>query len=158
VTAPEIASTPRAWCANAGALRWLLRHALRGGTADHAFTYGRTGDLPRDAKVARRDGTRAGAPGSGDDSRRLSRFRLGCARSSARSPAARHSWRARRVQGICRGPLVGESELTSARPPRCLKRRYGWHRSRLRGHDGAKNWCRYGVFAHNLGKIGALTA
>ena len=40
----------------------------------------------------------------------------------------------------------------------CLKRRYGWRRSRLRGHEGAKIWCGYGVFAHNLGKIGALTA
>jgi transposase, IS5 family len=39
-----------------------------------------------------------------------------------------------------------------------LKRRYGWRRTRLRGHNGAKIWCGYGVFAHNLGKIAALTA
>ena len=39
-----------------------------------------------------------------------------------------------------------------------LKRRYGWRRTRLRGHEGAKIWCGHGVLAHNLTKIGALTA
>lgn len=38
-----------------------------------------------------------------------------------------------------------------------LKRTYGWRRTRVRGHDGAKTWCGYGVLAHNLTKIGTLT-
>jgi transposase, IS5 family len=38
-----------------------------------------------------------------------------------------------------------------------LKRVYGWDRSRLDGQQGAAIWCGYGVFAHNLTKIGGLT-
>ncbi|MBF6332418.1 ISNCY family transposase [Nocardia transvalensis] len=37
-----------------------------------------------------------------------------------------------------------------------LKHAYGWDRSRLDGRTGAAIWCGYGVFAHNLTKIGAL--
>jgi IS5 family transposase len=37
-----------------------------------------------------------------------------------------------------------------------LKRGYGWDRSRLDGQHGAAIWCGYGVFTHNLDKIGAL--
>jgi len=38
-----------------------------------------------------------------------------------------------------------------------LKRSYGWDRTRLDGCHGAAIWCGYGVFAHNLTKITALT-
>ena len=34
-----------------------------------------------------------------------------------------------------------------------LKRDWAWHRSRLRGHNGARIWCGHGVFAHNLIKL-----
>jgi IS5 family transposase len=34
----------------------------------------------------------------------------------------------------------------------CLKRQYGWDRSRLDGAPGARVWCGMGVFAHNLVK------
>jgi IS5 family transposase len=37
-----------------------------------------------------------------------------------------------------------------------LKRSYGWNRTELTGIDGARTWCGYGVFAHNLAKISAL--
>jgi IS5 family transposase len=37
-----------------------------------------------------------------------------------------------------------------------LKRSCGWDRTRLDGRPGAAIWCGYGVFAHNLVKIGAL--
>ena len=39
-----------------------------------------------------------------------------------------------------------------------LKRNYGWNRTELTSINGARTWCGHGVFAHNLVKIGALTA
>jgi transposase, IS5 family len=39
-----------------------------------------------------------------------------------------------------------------------IKRSYGWNRTELTGIDGARTWCGHGVFAHNLVKIGTLTA
>ena len=39
-----------------------------------------------------------------------------------------------------------------------LKHRYDLHRTRLDGLTGARIWCGYGVLAHNLTKITALTA
>jgi len=39
-----------------------------------------------------------------------------------------------------------------------IKRSYGWNRTELTTIHGARTWCGHGVFAHNLVKIGALTA
>jgi transposase, IS5 family len=39
----------------------------------------------------------------------------------------------------------------------CLKRDFGWSRTQIDGIEGARTWCGYGVFNHNLVKIGALT-
>ncbi|WP_139807411.1 transposase, partial [Mycobacterium avium] len=39
-----------------------------------------------------------------------------------------------------------------------IKRSYGWNRTELTGINGARTWCAHGVFAHNLVKIGTLTA
>lgn len=39
----------------------------------------------------------------------------------------------------------------------CLKRDFGWNRTQIDGIEGARTWCGYGVFSHNLVKIGALT-
>jgi IS5 family transposase len=39
-----------------------------------------------------------------------------------------------------------------------IKRSYGWDRTELVGIHGARIWCGHGVFAHNLVKIGALSA
>jgi IS5 family transposase len=38
-----------------------------------------------------------------------------------------------------------------------LKRQYGWDRTRLDGTQGARTWAGYGVLAHNLVKIAALS-
>ncbi len=38
-----------------------------------------------------------------------------------------------------------------------LKRQYGWDRTRLDGTAGARTWTGYGILAHNLVKIAALT-
>jgi transposase, IS5 family len=40
----------------------------------------------------------------------------------------------------------------------CLKRDYGWDRSRLDGLPRTRTWCGYGVLTHNLVKIGTLAA
>jgi IS5 family transposase len=40
----------------------------------------------------------------------------------------------------------------------CLKRDFGWARTRNDGLTGAKTWCGHGVFNHNLVKIAALTS
>jgi IS5 family transposase len=40
----------------------------------------------------------------------------------------------------------------------CLKRGYGWDRSRVDGTEGARIWTGHGVLAHNLVKISALAA
>jgi IS5 family transposase len=38
----------------------------------------------------------------------------------------------------------------------CLKRDFGWNRTRIDGLDGARVWCGHGVFNHNLVKIATL--
>jgi IS5 family transposase len=40
----------------------------------------------------------------------------------------------------------------------CLKRDFGWNRTRIDGLRGARTWCGHGVFNHNLVKIAALIA
>ena len=37
-----------------------------------------------------------------------------------------------------------------------LKRRFGWNRTRLKGHAGAQIWSGYGILASNLGRMAAL--
>lgn len=37
-----------------------------------------------------------------------------------------------------------------------LKRRFGWNRSRLKGHAGARIWSGYGILANNLGRMAVL--
>src|SRR5487761_278161 len=37
-----------------------------------------------------------------------------------------------------------------------LKRRFGWNRTRLKGHTGARIWSGYGVLANNIGRMAAL--
>ena len=38
-----------------------------------------------------------------------------------------------------------------------LKRQHGWSRSRIRGLEGVRTWCAWGVLSHNAIKIAALT-
>jgi len=40
----------------------------------------------------------------------------------------------------------------------CLKRDFGWNRTQIDGIEGVRTWCGYGVFNHNLVKIGALVS
>ena len=38
-----------------------------------------------------------------------------------------------------------------------LKRQHGWNRARIRGLEGARIWCGWGVLSHNAVKIAALS-
>jgi IS5 family transposase len=38
-----------------------------------------------------------------------------------------------------------------------LKRQHGWNRTRLRGLEGARTWCAWGILSHNATKLAALT-
>jgi IS5 family transposase len=38
-----------------------------------------------------------------------------------------------------------------------LKRQHGWARARLRGLEGARTWCGWGVLSHNAIKIASLS-
>ena len=40
----------------------------------------------------------------------------------------------------------------------CLKRDFGWSRTRMDGLEGARTWCGHGIFNHNLAKIAVLVA
>jgi transposase, IS5 family len=40
----------------------------------------------------------------------------------------------------------------------CLKRDFGWNRTRIDGIEGARTWCGHGVFNHNLVKRPGLMA
>ena len=40
----------------------------------------------------------------------------------------------------------------------CLKRDFGWNRTRIDGLEGTKTWCGHGVFNHNLVKIATLVS
>jgi IS5 family transposase len=39
-----------------------------------------------------------------------------------------------------------------------LKRQHGWSRARIRGLEGARIWCGWGVLSHNATKLAALTS
>lgn len=38
-----------------------------------------------------------------------------------------------------------------------LKRQHGWARARIRGLEGARIWCGWGILSHNAIKIAALS-
>ena len=38
-----------------------------------------------------------------------------------------------------------------------LKRQHGWERARIRGLEGARIWCGWGILSHNATKIAALS-
>ncbi|MGQ0802913.1 MAG: ISNCY family transposase [Actinomycetota bacterium] len=65
--------------------------------------------------------------------------------------AARRSFEHRRsFQRIVKWRTGSEGRIN------CLKRDFGWARTRIDGIDGARTWCGHGVFNHNLVKIAGL--
>jgi IS5 family transposase len=67
--------------------------------------------------------------------------------------ATRRAWEHRRAfRKLVRWRAGCEGRIS------CLKRGYGLDRSRLDGLHRTRTWCGYGVFTHNLVKIGNLAA
>ena len=58
--------------------------------------------------------------------------------------------RARSFQKLVKWRTGSEARIS------CLKRDYGWRRTRIDGTDGAQTWCAWGVLAHNATKINGL--
>jgi len=58
--------------------------------------------------------------------------------------------RARSFQRLVKWRTGSEARIS------CLKRDYGWRRTRIDGTAGAQTWCGWGVLAHNATKISAL--
>lgn len=56
------------------------------------------------------------------------------------------------VQALVKWRSGGEARIST------MKRRWGWSRTRLANLDGAGIWCGWGVFCHNVHKIGLLIA
>ncbi|GAC1605251.1 MAG: hypothetical protein NVS3B21_34790 [Acidimicrobiales bacterium] len=53
--------------------------------------------------------------------------------------------------------VLGPVDALAATHPPVEKRRYGLARSRLKGHEGVKIWVGYGVLAHNMDQMVALS-
>jgi IS5 family transposase len=66
--------------------------------------------------------------------------------------ARRHREHSRSFHRLVRWRTGSEGRIA------CLKRQYGWDRSRMNGTAGTRVWCGLGVFAHNLIKITGLLA
>jgi transposase, IS5 family len=65
--------------------------------------------------------------------------------------AARRAYEKRRsFHGLVKWRTGSEGRIS------CLKRDFGWNRTRIDGLQGARTWCGHGVFNHNLVKIAAL--
>jgi IS5 family transposase len=65
-------------------------------------------------------------------------------RQARTSPARKAIEHTRGFRGLVKWRTGCEGRIS------CLKRGYGWDRTRLDGRRGAAIWCGHGVFAHNL--------
>jgi len=64
--------------------------------------------------------------------------------------ARQKTQRARSFQELVKWRTGSEARIS------CLKRDYGWRRTRIDGTAGAQTWCAWGVLAHNATKISGL--
>ena len=132
---------------------------------DHTVEAGAAPDAPQlapaVARIRRRTGRppRAvtadrgyGEPGVEDDLRGLGVRKVAIPRKAKTSQARRSVEHARAFRRLVKWRTGSEGRISH------LKRGYGWDRARLDGQRGAAIWCGYGVFAHNLTKIGAIAA
>ncbi len=132
---------------------------------DHSVELGALGDAPQLAPAIRRIKQRTGrAPravtadrGYGEasvdsDLEQLGVHTVAIPRKARPSPARRAAEHQRSFRRLVKWRTGSEGRISY------LKRGYGWDRTRLDGRNGAEIWCGHGVFAHNLTKIGTLTA
>jgi IS5 family transposase len=134
-----------------------------GGVCDSSVEAGAAPDAPRLAPAVERIRRRTGRPpravtagrGYGEAAVERELPALGVRtvvipRQAQTSPARRAVEHGRGLRRLVRWRTGSEGRI------RYRKRGYGWDRSRLDGQHGAAIWCGYGVFSHNLAKIGAL--
>jgi len=130
---------------------------------DYAVEYGAAPDGPQLApaieRIARRTGRvpRAvtadrgyGQPAVERDLHDLGVQTVAIPRQATTSPARKTIEHSRSFRRLVKWRTGCEGRIS------CLKRGYGWDRTRLDGRTGAATWCGHGVFAHNLVKISAL--
>lgn len=132
---------------------------------DHSVEIGNPADAPQLAPAIERIARRAGrAPravtadrGYGEaaverDLRDLGVRSVAIPRKSKPGPVRREFEHRRAFRDKIKWRTGSEGRINH------IKRSYGWNRTELTGIHGARTWCGHGVFAHNLVKIGALTA
>jgi transposase, IS5 family len=131
---------------------------------DHNIETGNPADAPMLAPAIERVTARLGRPpravtadrGYGEAAVETTLTDLGVATvvlpRKGRPSAARRAIEQRRsFQRLVKWRTGSEGRIS------CLKRDFGWNRTRIDSLDGARTWCGHGVFNHNLVKIAALT-
>jgi transposase, IS5 family len=134
-----------------------------GVVVDHNVEIGNPADAPMLAPAIKRIKKRTGkAPGAvtadrgyGDKSVEDELIRLGVAKvalpTRGKPTSARRQLQKRRdFQRLVKWRTGCEGRIS------CLKRDFGWARTRIDGIEGVRTWCGHGVFNHNLVKIAAL--
>jgi len=132
---------------------------------DYQVERGNPPDAPMLAPAIRRVARRAGRPpravtadrGYGETAVEQAVRDLGVRTvalpTKGKPTAARRAWEQRRsFQRLVKWRTGSEGRIS------CLKRDFGWARTRIDGLQGARTWCGHGVFNHNLVKIAALVA
>jgi len=134
-----------------------------GVVVDHSVEVGNPPDAPQLAPAVERVTRRAGRPpravtadrGYGEKAVEDDVSDLGVAtvvlpRKGKPSKTRRAHERSRPFRRLVKWRTGSEGRIS------CLKRDFGWARTRIDGIDGARTWCGHGVFNHNLVKIAAL--
>ena len=132
---------------------------------DYTVEYGAAPDGPQLAPTVERIRRRTGRPpravtadrGYGQPAVERDLHTLGVQtvaipRQATTSPARKAIEHSRSFHRLVKWRTGSEGRIS------CLKRGYGWDRTRLDGRQGATIWCGHGVFAHNLAKISALAS
>jgi transposase, IS5 family len=108
----------------------------------------RAGRVPRPVTADRGYGD----PATDRDLDKLGVRTIAIPRRAKISPARRAVEHARAFRTLVKWRTGCEGRIS------CLKRGYGWDRTRLDNREGASIWCGHGVFTHNLVKIGTWPA
>jgi IS5 family transposase len=132
---------------------------------DHSVEQGNPPDAPQLAPAVARVKKRAGrAPGTVTADRGYGEAKVDqqlndlgvktvvIPRRGKPSPARRADEHRKAFRRIVKWRTGAEGRIS------CLKRGYGWDRTRIDGLEGTRTWTGHGILAHNLVKISALAA
>ena len=136
-----------------------------GVVVDHAVFIGNPPDAPMLAPAIQRISQRAnvvpdavtadrgyGEAAVGESLRELGVRQVVLPTKGKPSPARRAVENQESFQDLVRWRTGSEGRIS------CLKRDFGWNRTRIDGLEGTKTWCGHGVFNHNLVKIATLVS